>query len=207
LQEDWDDLLSPGYGFRNEMFRKRTSVLVQTRDELSGLHDGYKNNIPEGSRSPLRTPSQPEAGESHASRFLTATRAEEAPREFVFAEWTDPKQVAQWWGPNGFSTTIQEMDVKQSGVFRFDMRGPDGKDYPFDGAYVENVEPARIVFRGNIHDVPGQDVLTTVTFAEHEGKTNLTVHQVYAMESDATRGAPVGWSQTLDRLEEYVAKA
>jgi uncharacterized protein YndB with AHSA1/START domain len=98
------------------------------------------------------------------------------------------------------------MDVRPGGVFRFDMRGPDGKDYPFDGAYVEIVEPARIVFRGNIHDVPGQDVLTTVTLAEHEGKMKLTVHQVYAMESDATRGAPVGWSQTLDRLAEYVAK-
>lgn len=86
------------------------------------------------------------------------------------------------------------------------MRAPDGKDYPFDGAYVEIVEPARIVFRGNIHDVPGQDVLTTVTFAEHEGKTKLTVHQTYAFESEATRGAPVGWNQTLDRLAEHVVK-
>lgn len=140
-------------------------------------------------------------------RELVFKRVFDAPRDLVFAAWTDPNHVAQWWGPNGFSTTIQEMDVRPGGVFRFVMRGPDGKDYPFDGAYVEIVAPSRIVFRGNIHDVPGQDVLTTVTFAEHEGKTKLTVHQVYAMESDATRGAPVGWSQTLDRLAEYVAKA
>jgi uncharacterized protein YndB with AHSA1/START domain len=86
------------------------------------------------------------------------------------------------------------------------MRGPNGENYPFDGTYVEIVEPERIVFQGNIHDVPGQDVLTTVTFAEHQGKTKLTVHQVYAMESYATRGAPEGWSQTLDHLAEFVAQ-
>jgi uncharacterized protein YndB with AHSA1/START domain len=46
-----------------------------------------------------------------------------------------------------------------------------------------------------------------VTFADHDGKTRLTVHQKYSFESDATRGAPEGWRQTLDRLTEYLAKA
>jgi uncharacterized protein YndB with AHSA1/START domain len=95
---------------------------------------------------------------------------------------------------------------RPGGVLRFVFRGPDGKDYPFDGAYVEIVEHERIVFRGNIHDVPGQDVLTTVTFADHEGKTKLTVHQIYAFKSEATRGASMGWSQTLDHLAKYVAE-
>jgi len=63
------------------------------------------------------------------------------------------------------------------------------------------------VFQGNIHDVPGQDVLTTITFAEFEGKTKLTVHQVYAVESFATQGAPEGWTQTLDNLGEFLANS
>ena len=55
--------------------------------------------------------------------------------------------------------------------------------------------------------MPDQDVVTTVTFVEHEGKTKLNVHQTYTFESDATRGAPIGWSQTLDHLEEFLITA
>jgi uncharacterized protein YndB with AHSA1/START domain len=139
-------------------------------------------------------------------RELTIARIFDAPRELVFKAWSSSESVSRWLGPKGFPVTTCQIDFRAGGIFRFVMRGPDGKDYPFDGEYVEVVEPSRIVFKGNIHDVPGQDVLTTVTFAEHEGKTKLTVHQIYAVESDATRGAPVGWSQTLDHLAEYVAK-
>ncbi len=86
------------------------------------------------------------------------------------------------------------------------MRGSDGTDYPFQGVYLEIVEPERIVFRGVIHDEPGHEVWTTVTFIEREGKTALTVHQTYSFESDATRGAPEGWRQSLDRLTDYLAR-
>ncbi len=141
------------------------------------------------------------------ARQLLIARLFDAPRELVFKAWSKPEYLTRWWGPNGFTVPVCELEFRAGGVLRFVFRGPDGKDYPFDGAYVEIVEPERIVFRGNIHDVPSQDVLTTVTFAEHEGKTKLTVHQIYAFESDATRGASIGWSQTLDHLAEYVAKS
>jgi uncharacterized protein YndB with AHSA1/START domain len=137
---------------------------------------------------------------------LLIARLFDAPRELVFKAWTKPEYLTRWWGPNGFTVPVCELEFRAGGVLRFVFRGPDGKDYPFDGAYVEIVEPERIVFRGNIHDVPGQDVVTTVTFAEHEGKTKLTVNQIYSFESDATRGASVGWSQTLDHLAKYVAE-
>jgi uncharacterized protein YndB with AHSA1/START domain len=139
-------------------------------------------------------------------RELTIARIFDAPRELVFKAWSSSEHLSRWFGPKGFTVTTREIDFRPGGVFRFVLRGPDGKDYPFDGEYVEIAEPSRIVFRGNIHDVPGQDVLTTVTFTEHKGKTKLTVHQTYTFESDATRGAPIGWSQTLDNLAEYVAK-
>jgi uncharacterized protein YndB with AHSA1/START domain len=138
-------------------------------------------------------------------RELLIVRIFDAPRELVFKAWTTPGHLSRWFGPEGFTVPTCEIDFRAGGIFRFVMRGPDGKDYPFDGEYVEIVEPSRIVFRGNIHDVPGQDVLTTVIFTEHEGKTKLTVYQIYAVESYATRGAPVGWSQTLDHLAEFVA--
>ena len=138
-------------------------------------------------------------------RELLIVRVFDAQRELVFKAWSKPEHLTRWFGPEGLTMPVCEMDFRSGGIFRFAFRGPDGKEYPFDGSYVEIVEPERIVFRGNIHDVPGQDVMTTVTFDEHEGKTKLTVHQTYAFESDATRGASVGWSQTLDHLAEFVA--
>jgi uncharacterized protein YndB with AHSA1/START domain len=140
-------------------------------------------------------------------RELTIVRIFDAPRKLVFEAWTKPEHLSRWFGPKGFTVPSCEVDFRSGGVFRFVLRGPDGKDYPFDGSYVEIVALQRIVFRGDIHDVPGQEVLTTVTFADHQGKTKVTVHQTYAFESDATRGAPIGWNQTLDRLAEFVAKS
>jgi len=140
-------------------------------------------------------------------RDLTITRVFNAPRELVFKAWTKPEHLTRWFKPKGCTLPKCEMDFRAGGVFRFVIRGEDGKDYPFNGEFVEIVEPERIVFRGNIHDVPGQDVVTTVTFVEHEGKTKLTVRQTYAFESDATRGAPIGWSQTLDHLAEFLITA
>lgn len=136
---------------------------------------------------------------------LVLTRTFDAPRELVFKVWTDPKHLEQWWGPHGFTTKIREMDVKPGGHWRYAMRGPDGNDYPFDGVYVEVIEPERLVFDGTIHGSPEQRVWTEVTFADHGGKTEVTVRQLYSFESDATRGAPIGWSQTLDRLTAYLA--
>jgi uncharacterized protein YndB with AHSA1/START domain len=104
---------------------------------------------------------------------VTIERVFDAPRELVFQAWTKPEQIAHWWGPRGFTLPICEMEFRVGGKFRFVMRGPDGKDYPFEGAYLEIVEPERIVFQGVIHDEPGHQVWTTVTFADHAGKTNL----------------------------------
>jgi len=63
-------------------------------------------------------------------REITLSRLFDAPREVVFDAWTDPRQIAAWWGPDGFTNTIQEMDVRPGGVWRFVMHGPDGVDYP-----------------------------------------------------------------------------
>jgi uncharacterized protein YndB with AHSA1/START domain len=137
---------------------------------------------------------------------LVLTRVFDAPREVVFKLWTDKKHVAQWWGPRGFRTTIREMDVRPGGRWRYAMRAPNGYDYPFDGVFVEVVEPERLVFDGAIHGDPSQSVWTEVTFAESEGKTKVTVRQVYSFESSATRGALVGWNQQFDRLLEYLLR-
>ena len=139
---------------------------------------------------------------------LVLTRTFDAPRELVFKVWTDPKHVAQWWGPHGFTTIIHQMDVRPGGAWRYSMRGPDGNDYPFNGEYVEILVPERLVFIGTIHEKLDHRVWTEIRFADEEGgRTKITVRQLYSFESDATRGAPIGWSQQFDRLAKYLLTA
>jgi uncharacterized protein YndB with AHSA1/START domain len=147
-------------------------------------------------------PAKSSPDETTPDREIVQTRVFDAPRSLVFAAWTTPEHLAKWFGPRGFTMPACEMDFRPSGVFRFVFRGPSGTDYPFNGAFREVVHEARIVYTGTIQD--GVEVHTTLTFDERHGKTVLTVHQTYSFESDSTRGGRVGWTQTLDRLAEYV---
>ena len=70
----------------------------------------------------------------------------DAPRALVFQAWTDPEQIARWWGPKGFITVDYDMDVRPGGAYRFRMRSPEGTDHRKRGVYREIVAPERIVF-------------------------------------------------------------
>ena len=150
-----------------------------------------------------------------ARRVLIVERVFDAPRELVFKAWTDPKHVAQWWGPKGFTNPVCELDVRPGGAIRIDMRGPDGVVYPMKGVFHEIVEPERLVFTSSaIEDEagnPGLEALNAVTFAEHNGKTKLTLQVVVvksAPEAEAALdGMEEGWNQSLDRLADYLAAA
>jgi len=143
---------------------------------------------------------------------VTITRLFDAPRALVFKAWTDPKQLAQWWGPHGFTTPVCEVDVRAGGAIRIDMRGPDGVVYPMKGVFHEIVEPDRLVFTsGTFEDAEGNpqlEVFTTVTFAELSGKTKLTLQAVVVKSAPevavALDGMEEGWSQSLDRLAEHL---
>jgi uncharacterized protein YndB with AHSA1/START domain len=144
-------------------------------------------------------------------REIVLTRVFGAPRELVFRAWTDPRHIAEWWGPNGFTTTVHEMDVRPGGVWRFVMRGPDGVDYPNVVEFSEVVPPERLAFRhgSGASDDPGFEVITT--FAEEHGKTRLTLRQIHA--SAATRehvmreyhAVEMG-NQTFDRFAAYLER-
>ncbi|MDB6016561.1 MAG: hypothetical protein JWR19_1050, partial [Pedosphaera sp.] len=144
---------------------------------------------------------------------LILTRVFAAPRELVWQAWTDPKHLAQWWGPNGFTNPVCEVDVRPGGAMRIHMRGPNGIVYPMTGVYQEIVEPERIVFSSGALDKEGKmlfEVLTTVTFTEQDGQTTQTlhVHIVKATPQAAPhlKGQKAGWSQSLERLAAYVTK-
>jgi uncharacterized protein YndB with AHSA1/START domain len=142
------------------------------------------------------------------SDTLTLTRLYNAPRERVWKAWTDPEQLAQWWGPDGFTTPRCELDVRPAGMLRIDMRAPDGNVLPLTGVYREVVAPERLVFLCSAVDGNGQlifEVLNTISFAKQGGKTKLTVQtQVLRKTPGADEGQVEGWTQTLVRLEELL---
>jgi uncharacterized protein YndB with AHSA1/START domain len=150
-----------------------------------------------------------EAAAARPERNIVLTRIIDAPRELVFQAWTDPKQMARWWGPKCFINPVCEVDAKPGGALRIVMRAPDGAEYPMKGVFQEVVESERLVFTNIAVDQQGNHLLeglTTVTFAEHEGKTKLTVQTgavaMVGYASQYLEGMEAGWTQSLERLEE-----
>lgn len=148
-----------------------------------------------------------------ADREIVISRLLDAPREMVWDAWTDPRQVVEWWGPRGFTTTIHEMDVRPGGVWRHTMHGPDGTDYPNKSVFKEVVKPERIVFShgGGRKGAKGVSFEATWTFEARGQKTLITMRSVFASAEARDHvvkeyGAIEGGKQTLERLEEQLAR-
>jgi uncharacterized protein YndB with AHSA1/START domain len=145
-------------------------------------------------------------------RSIIATRIFDAPRELVFEAWVDPKHLAQWWGPNGFTTTTSAFDGRPGGVWRFVMHGPDGRDYQNRITYEEVVRPERLVYsHGGSAGIEPVHFMVTVTFEDLGGKTRLNMHMLFPSAAQRDRvigeyGADTGLAQTLARLAEHLAK-
>src|SRR5260370_27201709 len=115
-----------------------------------------------------------------ASRELVVSRIIDAPRELVYEAWTDPKHLAQWWGPNGFSATMHSFEFRPGGIWRFVMHGPDGRDYQNRITWDEIAAPERLVYRhGGDADVEPVQFRTTVTFEAAGGKTQLALRPLF----------------------------
>jgi uncharacterized protein YndB with AHSA1/START domain len=147
-----------------------------------------------------------------ATREVTLTRVFDAPRALVFKMWTDPKHMAQWWGPKHFSNPVCEVDARPGGKILIHMRAPDGTVYPMSGTFREVKEPERLVFMAVAEDHDGHaliESLTTVTFEDFGGKTKLTVEAsaigLAPIAPQMLAGMEAGWSQSLEKLAELVA--
>lgn len=161
---------------------------------------------------PEKNSSGPKEATLSGDREITATRIFDAPRDLVFQMWTDPQHIGQWWGPRGFTTTTYNMDVRPGGIWRFVMHGPDGTDYQNKITFIEIVKPERLVYKhGGDKEVEPVNFQVTVTFEEQGGKTKLTMQMFFPSAAARTftvekYGAVEGLTQTLGRLEEYLAK-
>jgi uncharacterized protein YndB with AHSA1/START domain len=148
-----------------------------------------------------------------ATRDLVLTRVIDAPADLVFRMWTEPKYMAQWWGPHGFTNPVCEMDVRPGGAMRIHMTGPDGTVYPMVGTFQEVVAGKRLVFMAIAQDHDGNallESLTTVTFEDLGRKTKLTVDAravgLAPIAPQMLAGMEAGWIQTLERLEAFTAQ-
>ena len=133
---------------------------------------------------------------------IVLTRVLDAPRDLVFRMWSDPKHLAEWWGPDGFSVPVCEIDLRPGGALRLQMRAPDGSIYPMVGIFTEVVVPERLAFATK---VGANEYLTTVTFAEENGRTRLTlVTQLTKGLARSLANSERGWTQALARLGEHL---
>ena len=143
-------------------------------------------------------------------REIFSSRLIHAPRARVFAAWTDPAQLAKWWGPNGFTTTTHVFDFRPEGTWEFTMHGPDGTDFPNKIHYLEIVPPERLVYKhGGEAGFEPVNFHVTVLFKEEDGKTRLEMRMTFPSRNGRDYvvekyGAMEGLDQTIGRLEEYL---
>ncbi len=147
-----------------------------------------------------------------APRTLVLTRVFDAPRAIVWEAWTNPRHLAQWWGPHEYTAPRAEIDLRPGGALRIDMRGPDGSVQAVTGA-VRDVRPLeRLVFTTRLTDEHGGvfvEILNTVTLADRNGRTTLRLEarvlQAAPEAAGPLAGMEEGWSQSLDKLASDVA--
>lgn len=144
--------------------------------------------------------------EKNDEREIVVTRLFDAPRELVFAAFTEREHVEKWWAPHG--ATTHEWSGKPGGVWRYSMPG---YDVPFKVEFIEIDKPLRLVYNyGSDAANASEPVRTTVTFAEENGKTRVTSQLQFATavarEEAAKYGAAAGAQQALGSLADYLAE-
>jgi uncharacterized protein YndB with AHSA1/START domain len=143
-------------------------------------------------------------------RSLVITRIFDAPRPLVFAAWIDPAQAAQWWGPKGFTTVSNEMDVRVGGAWRRCMRSPQGTEHRSRGVYREIVAPERLAFtfaweQGGSPG-HGPETVVTLTFRDlGDGRTELTLQQAPFQTVEGRDDHRAGWLSCFERFADYLA--
>lgn len=149
-----------------------------------------------------------------ADREIVISRTVDAPRDLVWEAMTNPKHVMQWWGPDGFTNTLEKMDFRVGGVWKHIMHGPDGTDYPNKSTFTAIVKLERIEYShgGARKGDPAAQFDATWTLEVVGKQTKVTMHLLFptAEARDVTvkrYGAVEGGKQTLARLAEFLAKS
>ena len=143
-----------------------------------------------------------------SDREIVTTHVFDAPRELVWRTWTDPKLIPRWWGPKKYTTTVEKMDVRPGGTWRFLQRDDEGNEYGFHGEYREVVPPERIVDTFEFEGMPGHILVESAVFEEVGQKTKVTQKALFATVEDlkgmVASGMEEGARETIERFAELV---
>jgi uncharacterized protein YndB with AHSA1/START domain len=144
-----------------------------------------------------------------SEREIVSERIYDAPRERVWATYTNPELIPRWWGPRRMTTSVAEMDVRVGGKWRFIMREPDGQEIGFGGVYREVTPPERIVQTFEWDSMPGRAVVETATFEDLGERTRVTTvslfHTIEERDGMLASGMETGMTESHERLAELLA--
>lgn len=145
-----------------------------------------------------------------AERTIVIERELAAPRELVWKVWTDPDEVAKWWGPEQFTTPREsiEFDLRPGGVSRMTMVGPDGTEYPNSGHFTVVEPPARLGWAEEGVDSPMMDAVDTlIEFVDLGGdRTKVVITSRMTCAEELVDMANAGWNSQLDKLEALLTR-
>jgi uncharacterized protein YndB with AHSA1/START domain len=141
---------------------------------------------------------------------IVISREFNAPRELLFRAHIDPELLVQWLGPRRLTMTIDRLDARDGGTWRYTHRDAHGNEYAFHGVYHGTPSPDGIVQTFEFEGMPGHVSLETITFEEHGGKTLLHQNAIFQsvedrdgmMQSDMETGV----NDSMERLDELFAK-
>lgn len=150
------------------------------------------------------------ASEKSKNNEISITRIYDAPVKLVWDAWTDPKKVAKWWGPRGFTLTTHSKDLRVGGHWAYTMHGPDGTNYENKTIYHEVVEFSRLVYDHGGNDDRPPLFRVTAVFTDLKGKTKLEMTMAFATGEVAKEMKKfikaAGGESTWDRLAEFLGK-
>jgi uncharacterized protein YndB with AHSA1/START domain len=156
-----------------------------------------------------QTTAKPASVTTPSDREVLIERVFDAPRERVYAAFTDPDLIPQWWGPRGTTTVVDQMDVRPGGAWRFVHRNSDGSETGFRGTYREVTPPERLVYTFEWEGMPGHILVETVVFEDLGGRTKVTDHSLFhtTEERDGMldSGMEGGLNESYQRLDELLA--
>ncbi|MDJ0948171.1 MAG: SRPBCC domain-containing protein [Alphaproteobacteria bacterium] len=142
---------------------------------------------------------------------LRITRQMAAPREAVFAALTKPEALMKWFGPDGATTKVADVDLRPGGRYRFEMHGSEGGIHSVGGVYREIDPPARLVFTWvweQTHlDLVGRETLVTIELVQRESGTELTLIHEGLRDAEHREQHGWGWNSGFDCLDTYLAAA
>ena len=174
--------------------------LPSTPENECQTFDGARSSMEGGWGGTLK---QLEAYLDRTQRTIGTGRLIDAPRDLVFKAWTQPEHVAKWWGPNGFTNTVTEYDLRPDGDWRLIMHGPDGTDYQNHWIFREITPQARIV----LDHVSDPKFHSVATFEDRDGKTYTTFSQEFETVAICNALKPIcepSNEQNIDRLEAHL---